>query len=70
MADREPPSVDTVLTDLEQALRGLGDQSAPLDRLVSDHERARGLLREAERRLERLGEEARRLQDRITPNRT
>lgn len=70
MADREPSSVDAVLTDLEQALKGLGDQSAPLDRLVGDHERATRLLREAERRLERLGEEGRRLQDRITPDRT
>jgi hypothetical protein len=68
VADVEP-SVDALLTGLEQALSGLGDQSAPLDRLVSDHERASRLLREAERRLERLGEEARLLQERITPDR-
>ena len=66
MGDVEP-SVDALLTDLEQALSGLGDQSAPLDRLVADHERATRLLRAAEQRLQRLGEEAGRLQERISP---
>lgn len=43
-----------MLDELEGAVRRLSDQSAPLERLVADWERARALAGDAERRLEEV----------------
>ena len=50
--EREPATLEQVLDQLEGAVRRLADQSAPLERMVVDWERAQALAVDAERRLE------------------
>lgn len=52
--ERPEPSLEEVLTHLEAAVRRLSDQSAPLERLVTDWEGAQSLAAEAERRLRHI----------------
>jgi exodeoxyribonuclease VII small subunit len=47
-------SFETLLAQLETTIALLAEGSAPLDELVAAHQRAAGLLSEAERRLESL----------------
>jgi exodeoxyribonuclease VII small subunit len=47
-------SFDEVLAQLEITITQLADGTAPLDELVAAHQRAAGLLSEAEGRLEDL----------------
>lgn len=51
-AEANPATLEQVLEQLEETVRRLSDQSAPLGRLVADWERAQALAAEAERRLE------------------
>lgn len=46
-----PRTLEQVLDELEGAVRRLADQSAPLERLVADWQRAQALAGDAERRL-------------------
>jgi len=52
--EREPATLEQVLDQLEGAVRRLADQSAPLERMVADWERAQALAVDAERRLEAI----------------
>lgn len=47
-------TLEQVLEQLEGTVRRLADQSAPLERLVADWERAQALAADAERRLEEV----------------
>ena len=47
-------SFEAALARLEQTIAQLADGTAPLDELVAAHQRAAGLLSEAEVRLEEL----------------
>jgi exodeoxyribonuclease VII small subunit len=50
----EPASFDDLVARLESTIGLLADGTAPLDELVSAHQRATSLLSEAEMRLETL----------------
>jgi exodeoxyribonuclease VII small subunit len=52
------PELEAILGDLEKAIGKLADGTAPLDELVSAHERALRLLSEAQTRLAELKERA------------
>ena len=52
---------DHVLGSLESTIATLAEGTAPLDELVTAHQRAAGLLSEAQRRLEALQVQADRL---------
>ena len=52
--DVSSSSLEEVLSRLETTIAKLADGTAPLDQLVSAHQRATGLLSEAERRLDAL----------------
>ena len=52
--ERDPATLEQVLDQLEGAVRRLADQSAPLERMVADWERAQALAVDAERRLEEI----------------
>lgn len=54
-------SFEEVLTRLESTIAQLADGTAPLDELVAAHQRAAGLLSEAEGRLDALKARADRL---------
>jgi exodeoxyribonuclease VII small subunit len=54
LEDSQPLSFETLLASLEGTIAQLADGTAPLDELVAAHQRAAGLLSEAERRLESL----------------
>jgi exodeoxyribonuclease VII small subunit len=54
-------SLEEVLVRLEGTIARLADGTAPLDELVAAHQRAAGLLSEAEVRLEALKARAERL---------
>jgi exodeoxyribonuclease VII small subunit len=54
-------SFEEVLANLESNIALLADGTAPLDELVAAHQRAAGLLSEAEGRLEALKTRAERL---------
>jgi exodeoxyribonuclease VII small subunit len=54
-------SLEEVLVRLEGTIARLADGTAPLDELVAAHQRAAGLLSEAEVRLETLKARAERL---------
>ncbi len=54
MSDKTEPTFEELLASLEQTISRLADVTAPLDELVSAHERARRLLADAETRLEIL----------------
>jgi exodeoxyribonuclease VII small subunit len=51
-AEANPATLEQVLEQLEETVRRLSDQSAPLGRLVADWERAQVLAADAERRLD------------------
>ncbi len=53
-ADGNPATLEQVLEQLEGTVRRLADQSAPLERLVADWERAQALALDAERQLEEI----------------
>lgn len=53
-ADSSTASFEDVLARLESTIAKLADGTAPLDELVDAHQRAAGLLSEAEGRLEAL----------------
>jgi len=57
-SETQTASFEEVLARLEDTLARLADGSAPLDELVAAHQRAGGLLSEAEARLEALKERA------------
>ncbi len=59
--DSASASLEEVLARLEGTIAELADGTAPLDELVSAHQRAAGLLTEAEGRLEVLKARAERL---------
>jgi exodeoxyribonuclease VII small subunit len=50
----EAPAFDDLLADLESTIAKLADGTAPLDELVAAHQRALGLLAEAQARLAAL----------------
>ncbi|HEV2034009.1 MAG TPA: exodeoxyribonuclease VII small subunit [Candidatus Dormibacteraeota bacterium] len=56
MSSQEPAGsgFEATLARLEKTIAQLADGSAPLDELVAAHQRAAGLLAEAEERLETL----------------
>ena len=54
MSDKTEPTFEELLASLEQTISRLADGTAPLDELISAHERARRLLADAENRLETL----------------
>lgn len=54
MSDKTEPTFEELLASLEQTISRLADGTAPLDELISAHERARRLLADAETRLETL----------------
>jgi exodeoxyribonuclease VII small subunit len=56
-----PVSFEEVLGHLESNIAQLADGTAPLEELIAAHQRAAGLLSEAERRLDALKERADRL---------
>jgi exodeoxyribonuclease VII small subunit len=60
------PGFDETLAKLEQTIALLADGSAPLDELVAAHQRAAGLLSDAEERLEALKTRAERLARQLT----
>ena len=60
-ADEPSPTFDEVLTRLESTISRLAEGTAPLDQLVAAHQRATGLLSEAEERLDALKARADRL---------
>jgi exodeoxyribonuclease VII small subunit len=53
-ADASTASFEDLLAGLESTIAKLADGTAPLDELVDAHQRAAGLLSEAESRLEAL----------------
>ena len=53
--------LEQVLANLESTIAQLADGTAPLEELVAAHQRAAGLLSEAERRLDLLKARADRL---------
>ena len=53
-ADTSTASFEDLLARLESTIAKLADGTAPLDELVDAHQRAAGLLAEAESRLEAL----------------
>jgi exodeoxyribonuclease VII small subunit len=53
-ADPSTASFENLLARLESTIAKLADGTAPLDELVDAHQRAAGLLSEAESRLEAL----------------
>lgn len=60
-AERVGSSFEEALARLEKTIAQLADGTAPLDKLVAAHQRAAGLLAEAEERLEALKTRAERL---------
>ena len=52
--DIQAQSFESLLAGLESTIALLAEGTAPLDELVAAHQRAAGLLGEAERRLEAL----------------
>lgn len=54
MSDKTEPTFEELVASLEQTISRLADGTAPLDELISAHERARRLLADAETRLETL----------------
>jgi exodeoxyribonuclease VII small subunit len=54
LSGKAEPTFEELLASLEQTISRLADGTAPLDELVSAHERARRLLADAETRLEIL----------------
>jgi exodeoxyribonuclease VII small subunit len=59
--DSAPASLEEVLSRLEATIAQLADGTAPLDELVAAHQRAAGLLSDAEGRLDVLKTRAERL---------
>jgi exodeoxyribonuclease VII small subunit len=59
--DTPPATFEEVLARLESTIAQLADGTAPLDELVAAHQRAAGLLSDAEGRLEELRARADRL---------
>ncbi len=60
-AESSDATFDDVLVRLESTIAKLADGTAPLEELVAAHQRAAGLLAEAEKRLEALKANADRL---------
>jgi exodeoxyribonuclease VII small subunit len=56
--DTQALSFESLLAGLESTIALLAEGTAPLDELVAAHQRAAGLLSEAERRLEALKKRA------------
>jgi exodeoxyribonuclease VII small subunit len=54
VSEPRSPSFDDLVARLESSINLLADGTAPLDDLVSAHQRATSLLSEAEARLEAL----------------
>jgi exodeoxyribonuclease VII small subunit len=52
------PDLEGILAELEKAIGKLADGTAPLDELVTAHERAKKLLSEAQARFAELKERA------------
>jgi exodeoxyribonuclease VII small subunit len=63
----KPATLDEVLADLEATISRLAEGTAPLDELVSAHERAARLLAEANARFAELKERADRPLQSTTP---
>ena len=61
MSETSKESFEEVLARLEGTIALLADGSAPLDDLVAAHQRAAGLLSDADARLETLRSRAERL---------
>ncbi|TMB88404.1 MAG: exodeoxyribonuclease VII small subunit [Chloroflexi bacterium] len=61
MSETSKESFDEVLARLESTIALLAEGSAPLDELVAAHQRAAGLLSDADARLETLRNRAERL---------
>ena len=61
MSEASKESFEEVLARLESTIALLADGSAPLDDLVAAHQRAAGLLSDADARLETLRSRAERL---------
>ena len=61
MSETSKESFEEVLARLESTIALLADGSAPLDDLVAAHQRAAGLLSDADARLETLRSRAERL---------
>ncbi|TMC69946.1 MAG: exodeoxyribonuclease VII small subunit [Chloroflexi bacterium] len=61
MSETSKESFDEVLGRLESTIALLAEGSAPLDELVAAHQRAAGLLSDADARLETLRNRAERL---------
>ena len=61
MSETSNESFEEVLARLESTIALLADGSAPLDDLVAAHQRAAGLLSDADARLETLRNRAERL---------
>jgi exodeoxyribonuclease VII small subunit len=59
-------SFEETLARLEKTIAQLADGTAPLDELVAAHQRAAGLLSEAEERLEAVKTRAERLARQLT----
>jgi exodeoxyribonuclease VII small subunit len=53
-ADPAPAGFEETLANLEKTIAQLAEGTAPLDELVAAHQRAAGLLSDAEKRLEAL----------------
>lgn len=58
LASATDSSLENLLTSLEKTIERLADGTAPLEELVSAHERALKLLAEAEQRLDMLKSKA------------
>jgi len=61
VSETSKESFDEVLARLESTIALLAEGSAPLDELVAAHQRAAGLLSDADARLETLRNRAERL---------
>jgi len=64
--DKTTPGFEETLASLEKTIAQLADGTAPLDELVAAHQRAAGLLADAEQRLGALKDRAERLARQLT----
>lgn len=64
--DKATPGFEETLASLEKTIAQLADGTAPLDELVAAHQRAAGLLADAEQRLAALKDRAERLARQLT----